>query len=88
MSYSVKIWWGSLAGDPDHHRGILPAADAFQHPHGRLGPEHPLGVAGEALTEEPLGDVSDCELLHWIFLLALDVFIIASFFYLSRVFAR
>lgn len=56
---------GSLAGDPDrHHRGILPAADAFQHPQGRFGPDHTLGVGAESLPKERLGGVGDGELLH------------------------
>ena len=57
---------GSLASDPDHHRGVLPRADAFQHPMSVDRAPHLLGVTGKALSEETLGDVGDDELLHGI----------------------
>ena len=55
---------GSPAGDPDRHRGILPAADAVQHPMGVNRAPHLFGVSAEPLPKKRLGGVGDGELLH------------------------
>ena len=54
----------SPAGDPDRHRGVLPRADAFQHPMGVDRAPHLFGVHAEPLSKERLGGVADDELLH------------------------